>query len=103
MPIRAVTAVTGCAMVLAKLDPAHDPHYPDNAFLRPECRTALASRVRTIIHTMTAPAATKGWCELIKDVKALEGAFFDLQRNPNPGLQDFRRDWDRVRAAAGCP
>lgn len=96
-------AIRECTDVYAKLDPAANPSYAEEAFRSHATRAALRRRVLDVLHVMTSPSAARGWCELIRDIHALEGSWFDTARSPNPGLAQFNRDWDRVRAAAGCP
>jgi len=46
------------------------------------------------------------WCTGISDIlnlATLTTAYFDIGQPNNPALDDFKKDWLKVKQLAGCP
>ena len=106
-------SVQQAGLVLKKLDPIDPPSYPNEFFMPPPApgekggRERLTDDVARCVRVMSDPVATNGvWCESIDNILVLAtgtSAYFDISQGSNPALEDFEKDWLRVKQLAGCP
>lgn len=106
------SSIQYAGLVLKKLEPVNPPSYPEDFFtpsldgISSGGREKLSDAVASVVRVMTDPA-TPGpdYCGPIVSVLTTAIAtnqFFDISRTSNPALEDFRRDWERVKQLAGC-
>jgi hypothetical protein len=99
-------------LVLKKLDPTQPPSYVNEFFAPPPApgepggRELLTDDVADAARVMSDPEATGSvWCPPINDIRNLAAgtsAYFDISQPSNPALEDFKKDWLRVKQLAGC-
>ncbi len=98
--------------MLKKIDLSQPPSYPTEYFspspdgIAPSGRETLSDDVAAALRVRSAPAATAAnYCPLINDILILAvgtNPYFDISQTPNPALDDFKKDWVKVKTLAGC-
>ena len=92
-------------LVLKKLDIVDPPSYTDDFF---RDRIQLTFDVSDVITLMADPFNNDPmtWCTGISDIlnlATLTNTYFDIGQPNNPALDDFKKDWLKVKQLAGCP